>query len=480
MSDTNAQLSVARVEEARAEARLNEAGRTQSNPASEAASSEVLHSPLIGGLRQDEARLLREKADLQVTLGPQHPQIKKIKASLQTIQATIREEIGKIVDNLKSELELARARRVELERTVATLQLNGVSVADKEVRLRELEREASASRSLYTTLLTRALETRAQQTLQLADAEVASPANVPLEPSFPRARQLLPAAGGVGFLLGAVIVWLMERMRTGIAGEEEAHQISGIPVIMTMPKARARQAGRGLISNLAFRLNDSMRPLEVAVGQNGPGKLVLVASALPKEGRSTTASALALRIARSGRSCLLVDCDLRGSIVDRRGGAKAKAGLMQLLAGERSLPEVIYADDEPGLDVLPSGVTRLTAADRARSVRPEDRLAAILSSEAMSILLRGLAARYDMVVIDSPPIIGSPDALILSTHVDQTVLVVRWAATSRRAIVSTVQELQAAGARLPGIVLTHAPSKQGRAALHGVEPAAAAGYFGYH
>lgn len=479
LSDVNAQLSVARVDEARAAARLQQAKTTLINPSREAANPEVLNSLLIGGLRQEEARVMREKADLDVTLGDKHPRVQRLDASLKNLQATIRGEIRKIVDNLASELALARARRAELEQTLEKLQNNGITVADKEIRLRELEREAAASRSLYTTLLTRALETRAQQTLQLADAEVASQASVPLEPSFPRSGRLLPLAAVAGLLLGGAVVWLLERLRTGLASKEEIERVIGLPVIMALQKVKHRQSSRGLISDLAFRLHESMRPLEVAVGQDGAGKLVLVTSALSNEGRSATASALAVRIARSGRTCLLLDCDLRRSIAGKFGSAEGQPGLMQLLAGERSLSEVIYAHQEPGLDVIPSGAAWSLATDRAQFAKPEDRVAAILSSEAMSILFRGLAARYDMVVVDSPPVIGSPDALILSTHVDQTVFVVRWASTSRRAALSAVQELEAVGARMPGIVLAQAPGKKG-ASVHGLELAPAAGYFGYH
>jgi succinoglycan biosynthesis transport protein ExoP len=479
LSDVNAQLSVARVEEARAAARLEQARTTLINPSREAANPEVLNSGLISGLRQEEARVMREKADLDVTLGEKHPRLQRLDASLRNLQATIRGEIRKIVGNLVSELELARGRRAELEQTLEKLQNKGTTVADKEVRLRELEREAAASRSLYTTLLTRALETRAQQTLQLADAEVASQAMVPLEPSFPRSGRLLPLAAIAGLVLGAAVVWLLERIRTGLASKEEVERVIGLPVIMALQKVRHRHSSRGLISDLAFRLHESMRPLEVAVGQDGAGKLVLVTSALSKEGRSATASALAVRIARSGRTCLLLDCDLRRSIARKLGSAEGQPGLMQLLAGERSLSEVIYAHEEPGLDIIPSGAAWSLATDRAQFARPEDRVAAILSSEAMSILFRGLAARYDMVVVDSPPVIGSPDALILSTHVDQTVFVVRWASTSRRAALSAVQELEAAGAHMPGIVLAQAPGKNG-GSVHELELAPAGGFFGYY
>jgi polysaccharide biosynthesis transport protein len=479
LSDINAQLSVARVDEARAEAHLQQATKTVNDPSREAENSAVLNSPLISGLRQEEARVLRERADLNVTFGLKHPKLQKIDADLRELQATIRGEIRKIIANMAGELDIARARRAELEQTLAQLQNNGMATADKEVRLRELEREAAASRSLYTTLLTRALETRAQQTLQLADAEVASGAMVPLEPSFPRSRQLLPIAAVVGLLLGAAIVWLLERTRSGITSKEEAERIIGLPVIATLPRIKHRQSGSGLISSLALRLNESMRPLEVAVGRDGAGKLILVTSALPNEGRSATASALAVRIARSGRTCLLLDCDLRRSAIGKHDKIDGEPGLMQLLGGERSLSEVIYAHEEAGLDVLPSGASRFLATDRKRFAKPEDRVAAILSSEAMSILFRGLAARYDMVVIDSPPLAGSPDAVILSKRVDQTVFVVQWASTSRKAALSAVQELEAVGAHMPGIVLAQS-SEKGGTSVHGLELAPVAGYFGYH
>src|SRR5262249_48283453 len=159
-----------------------------------------------------------------------------------------------------------------------------------------------------------------------------------------------------------------------------------------------------------------------------PPRVVLVTSALPGEGKSTMAMSLAQAIARSGQRVIVVDGDLRRPSVHRLSGVSAKPGLIEWLLGRNAPDEVIHSTGAPGVDVIPAG---------SQPQMPPN----LLSSDRFRLLLRGLAERYDVVILDSAPVLAVSDTRVLATLAEKTLFVVRWASTSHKIAASALRQL---------------------------------------
>jgi len=178
-----------------------------------------------------------------------------------------------------------------------------------------------------------------------------------------------------------------------------------------------------------------------------PPRTLLVTSSVPGEGKTSTALAIASQTARSGQRCILLDCDLRQSSLSRQLGGNDRVGLGEYLAGKARLEEVIEVD-------LLSGAHFLTAG--ARTNNPID----LLGSPQMKRLLKGLASAYDLVVLDTPPVLAVSDALVLVRAVDATVFLVRWEKTRRQSAASGLKLALEAGANLVGVALTQVDARR--------------------
>ncbi len=217
---------------------------------------------------------------------------------------------------------------------------------------------------------------------------------------------MVPAVGGL-------------RRVTGSRPEQE---------VLDRPLSAYAEAIRGIHTNLMLSDVDR-RP-----------RVVLVTSALPGEGKSTMAMSLAQTVARYGQRVIVIDGDLRRPAVHRLAGVSQRPGLIEWLINRNALEEVIYSAGPGGVDVIPAG-------DQLQ-VPPN-----LLSSDRFRQLLRGLMERYDMVILDSAPVLAVADTRVLATLAEQTLFVVRWASTSHRVAASALRQLFEAGAQVAGVAL---------------------------
>jgi capsular exopolysaccharide synthesis family protein len=170
-------------------------------------------------------------------------------------------------------------------------------------------------------------------------------------------------------------------------------------------------------------------------------RVVLVTSALPGEGKSTMAMSLAQTVARSGQRVVVVDGDLRRPSLHRLAGIAQKPGLIEWLLGRNAAEEVVYSAGPGGVDVIPAG-------------SPLQLPPNLLSSDRFRLLLHGLTERYDMVILDSAPVLAVSDTRVLAALAERTLFVVRWASTSRKVAASALHQLFEAGANVAGVALT--------------------------
>ena len=235
VAELSAQLALSRARTVETRAKFEQAERTLSRGGNMAAVAEVLQSPVIASLRTQEAEVARREADLTSRYGPLYPQVVTVRAELADIHRGIKSKSDRIITNLKSEYEVAQKREQSLQESID--RLTGVATQNDEVRirLRELERDAETTRSLYQSFLSRFKETREQTTLETSNSRVISQATAPVTPSSPRKSIYY----GLGLILGLVIgvcgAFLVEYIENGYATAEAVENALNIPVFAMMP-----------------------------------------------------------------------------------------------------------------------------------------------------------------------------------------------------------------------------------------------------
>ena len=411
----------------------------------EAGLGRALTSQLIQGLRQQEAELERTRAQLATRYGPRHPRLREANAELLDLRLLIDEETSRVAQALRQDAELARARADALQAELQQVNAATGELGRAQVKLAQLEREAAAERALFDTFLTRLKETRVGADSPGRMAELITRAHAPTQPAAPN-RPLLAGFGVLAAAAMAVAVALLrEALDRGVRSPEQLQRLTGLRVLAAVPWVRREPAHRVLIRPLGA-LAEALRGLYTALllaDIDRPPRTILVTSALPGEGKTALACCLARVLARSGSRVLLIDADLRYPRVAHSLKLPVAPGLSDLLTRQCTLDAALQRDPAPELDrrlsVLPAG----RASDPGR----------LLDSERLGALVAELAADYDVVLIDAPPVLAVADPRTLSARVDSTLLAVRWARTPRPSVQRAVTLLREAGAELAGTAL---------------------------
>ena len=455
------QLMQAQVDRAQAEATL---GRVRSlvNSGHAADVSQVVSSPLITQLRQQQAELVQKQAEMASRYGPNHPKMLDLIAEQRDLQTKIDEEIQHVVGTAANDVAVASARAAALEGSLKHLEGQSTVQGQARVEERELEANATSSRALYDSFVSRIKQTEQEQTLQIPDARVISRSAIPTSPSFPPLTLVFLTAIPVSLLFGVLVVMALERLDHGFRTTARVEEALGLPVLATLPDMTGSSVGGSrerneiavadeIIDRPTGTYAEAVRGLQMGLRLSNVDRaprIVVVTSAVPAEGKTTTALSLARHAALGGKRVILVDGDLRRpSIRKMTDLAETQFDLIDLLQGLCSLDNVLVNDPMSSLALLPA----------ARGVRNAPDL---LESNAMRHLLNSLAETYDMVVVDSAPILPVNDTKILTQLADATLFVVRWEKTPRGAAQDAVKALRSAHAQLAGAVLSMTDPKR--------------------
>lgn len=453
LSELNAQLILARTNLAEKQAKYTRAKQILGSGGSIESVADVLQSQTISALRGQEAELARQQADLSSKYGPRHPSILNIDAQRKDIQRQIGREVQRIVGSIQNEASIAQSRVDSLQSSLNELKGTANMNNQAFVQMRELQREAEANKTVYESFLNRFKETSQQGGLQTPDSRVISEATLPLYPSFPRKGLVGAVALVLSAMFGIGVALLLERLDNSLRTSQEVEEFLGLAHLVSLPLVPSEKGPNGkkmlpqeyLINKPLSAYAESLRSLRSALALSNvdsPPKLLLFTSALPNEGKTTTSVAFARAAAESGLRVILVDCDLRHPSVHKAlGGATPKAGLVELLAGKVGMEDVLITDGMSPLSYIPVA---------SGSANPPD----VLSSMQMRRILDDLREKYDLVILDSAPVLPVSDSRVLSKLVDKTVFVVRWAETPKEAAAGGVRELRNYSADIAGVVLS--------------------------
>jgi succinoglycan biosynthesis transport protein ExoP len=434
----NSQLALAQAQRAEAEARLSQAKSLLNSPAGIDAAALVLTSPLMTGLREQETQLMRQLADLKTVYGEKHPQMVNTRAQLQSVRDKMKDEVQRIIQDGTNEVAVAKARERELNNNMAKLQSDAARVDLAGVELADLTSEADTNRQLFQTFLTRFKEIVEQQGLQEADARILSAADVPVTPSYPQTGLVTLIAFAASLVLGVLLVFVVERWDSdyGFRSADEIQTALGVRALALVPDLSRRETQGDPAEDYILQKPNSayaealqrIRTSLFLTDGGHPPKTILVTSSVPLEGKSTIAASLARQSARSGLKVILIDADLRRPRLHEVIGLPNQNGLSEVLTGRANPEAAIKRDEKSGLDFLPAGVGVVSPPDLFRS-------------STMKILLEEMAAYYDLVIIDTPPVAAVSDSFTLSGIVDKSVYVIRWEQTPRNVALAGIRQM---------------------------------------
>lgn len=448
VSELNSQLILARAARAEAGARLDQVEQLLDVKGDLNSAAEVLNSPLIQRLRDQEAQVIRKVSELESRYGDRHPRMIKAKAELRDLRLSIEREVRKIAQSLRNEVQVARVRERTLDQNLVQLETKRGKQGRAEIRLRELEREAEANRLLYENFLSRFKETSEQEDLQQADARIISRAEVPAIPTYPKKTQVVLLAMVGSLLLGVVLVFALEKLDNSFRSAEQVERITGVPAIGMIPLPTGimshKKLARFLMDKPTSAVSEAVRSLRTSLllsNVDDPPKVIGVTSTIPGEGKTTLAIWLTQTAARSGQRALLIDCDLRRPAVHRNLDLDNRLSLIEFLVEGCSAQDVIQKDETSGIYVLPAKNSQANALD-------------LLSSQNMTQLVRSLRPHFDLIVLDTPPLLAVSDSKIAGKLTDKTIYAVKWDATPRELVRTGLRAAVDAKLDLAGIVLT--------------------------
>jgi succinoglycan biosynthesis transport protein ExoP len=427
---------------------------------------EIRADPLLQDLQKKRADLAVQYTEAVNQYGPNFPKVQRLQAQMKEVDDQIARESRGIVLQLESDYREAKQREELIRQALELQKAETNNMAEKMVQYNILKRESEADKSLYEGLLTKLKEAGISEGLKSSNLRVVDPAMIPSYPARPAKARNIALAFLVGLVGGIGLALLREYLDNTVKTPDDIETLTRLPSLAVVPAfgdggSRKRRMGifgspstNGHEKRIELvaqhlpksQMSEAFRALRTALllsQPDHPPQVILVTSALPREGKTTAAANLAVTLAQLGDKTVLVDADLRKPGVGRllNLGSGKYAGLSSYLAGVSTLDLVTVPHPAiPNLAAIPTGPLPPNPAD-------------LLSSHKLADAIAELRTKYKFVVIDSPPIMAATDAVILSVQADGVLLVVRSGETPKEAFTRTRDLLTSVKSRLLGVVL---------------------------
>ena len=403
----------------------------------------VLANATVVTLLSDRARVEAELSQDRANHLDDYPSVRAKRAQL----AAINQQLGAVAGNVKSsvrqEYQGALSTEQALKGKVDQLKSETLSEQDRSVQYNLLAREADTNRQLYEGLLERYKTLNAMAGVSLSNIAIIDNAEVPKGPSSPNLIRNLLLGLIFGLGLAAVLVFFRDQFDDAIRVPEDIEGKLGLPLLGVVPRSGDDSPDAALLdpkSPMSEAYNSLRGSLLYSTPQGLP-QIMLVTSAQAAEGKTTTSLAIASGFARMGRRVLLIDADMRRPSLQMRMNVTNDRGLSTLLTSADPLEQLTVRSAQANLTLLPAGPIPPSPTE-------------LLSTGRMEDILQSAARQFDVVVVDSPPILGLADAPLMSALVDGVIIVVEAGRSRRGALKSALRRLRTMRPVLLGAVLT--------------------------
>jgi polysaccharide biosynthesis transport protein len=418
-------------------------------------------APLLGNLRTKEADLKIQVAELSTQFGPSYPKVAQLNNQLKEIDAQIQMELKKIVDRVRGQYLAAQQQESMLQSEFEKQKQEANKLNESAITYSLLKRDVDVNRQLYEGLLEKLKEAGVTAGLRSNNIRVVDMARKPMSPTEPNIPRNLLFAFVLGLTSGIGLAFLLENMDNTVRTTEQAQAISGLPALGMIPmgsRSGLDSAGKKLMTLPSYKeavelvtqarpqsqMAESYRALRTSLllsNLGTPPKVIMITSARPQEGKTTTSINTAIVLAQKGVRVLLIDADLRRPSVHKTLGMGPRSGLSNVLTGSATLEQTIARSPIlSNLFILPAGT-------------PPPNPAELLASSNMRDLLAELREKYDHIVVDTPPTLSVTDAVVLSQRVDAIILVIRSSQTTKQALRRARDILMQVNAKITGVLL---------------------------
>jgi succinoglycan biosynthesis transport protein ExoP len=419
-------------------------------------------SGLLEGLRSKEADLKIQAAELNTQFGPAYPKLAQVNNQIKEIDSQILAETKKLAGKIKGQYMAALQRESMLHDALEKQKQEENKLNESAIEFSLLKRDLDTNRQLYEGLLEKLKEAGVSAGLRSNNFRIVDVARVPTAPVEPNIPRNLAFAFMLGLTSGVGLAFLLEGLDSTVRTTEQAQMISGLPPLGMIPlgSRTAREGGSAkrlviassskeaveLITQVRpqSQMAESYRALRTSLllsNLGAPPKVIMVTSALPQEGKTTTSINCAVVLAQKGVRVLLIDADLRRPSIHKTLGMGPRSGLSNVLTGSATLEQAITRSPIlPNLSVLPAGT-------------PPPNPAELLASTNMRDVLDQLRGQFDHIVVDTPPTLSVTDAVVLSPRADAIVLVIRSGQTTKQALRRSRDILMQVNAKVSGVLL---------------------------
>lgn len=407
------------------------------------AAREALQNPAVQALFTQRADLEAKLHDELIRHLDGHPVVRQLRAQLKVIDGQLNLAARNMRSAARTDHQAATATERQLKAQVDALKAATMAEQDRAVQYNLLAREADTNRALYDGLLQRYKELNAAAGISTSNITIIDRADPQTEPSSPDLVRNLALALLAGLALAGTAIFLRNQFDDTVRVPEDVEHKLRLPLLGVVPRALAN----GLESALAdpgspvSEAYNSLRSALLYSTSRGLPRSILITSSQPAEGKTTTSIAIAQGLARMGRRVLLVDADLRRPSLHRRLALDNERGLSTLLTRQDSLAHVIQQGGQPNLDVITSGPVPPSPTELIAATRMEE-------------LVGELAASHDVVIFDSPPILGLADAPLMAAMVDGVVFIIESERTRRGSLKASLRRLGAMRPVMLGAALT--------------------------
>ena len=420
-----------------------------------------LRNEMTDSLEQIRFSLEQRLASLSAQFGPNWPEVVQVKEELAQVASQLKGEQRLAIKLTRIDYETAQKRHRMLdailnkERTLAT------DLHEASIQYNILKREVDSSKQLYEGLLQRLKEAGVSAGLKSSNIRVVDPGEVPRRPYHPPLQRNLAVGLFFGLACGIGLAYLFDHMDTTIKSPEDVEGKIGLPSLGVVPAFSPNEGGRKLTltkgadahkrhvlweeKDLRSKMWEAYRGLSMSIllshSDHAP-QVILVTSALPGEGKSTTAINTAVVLAQSGARTLLVDIDLRKPSLARTFNMDNSKGMSTFLSGNSSFADGLHETAIPNLVMMPSGPMPPNPAELLGSARMQESLSLMRES-------------FKYVVIDSPPVLSVTDPMMLTRHVDGLILVIKGNQTPQGAVQKANEKLTRVGGKVLGAVINN-------------------------
>jgi succinoglycan biosynthesis transport protein ExoP len=415
----------------------------------------ILENKLIQDLKQAYIQLEAQYMKLSETFKPEYPEMVRLKNQMEVLQKRLNSEIDKMVLGIRSDYESSLRKEALLRQAFQQQKVKAVEMKEKGIQYNILKREADTNRELYKGLLMKMKEAGVSAGITASNIQIVDPAELPASPYKPNKRQNLLLAAVVGLFLGVGLAFFFEYLDNTIKTPEDLEQWARLPSFGMVPEI-STNGGRGRLGKgISYpvelityghpksMLSEAYRSIRTSIllsSSDGPAKMIAITSPNLGEGKTTTVINTAIALSQTGARVLIIDADMRKPRVHKIFNHENGTGLSTFLSRHGHLVSIIKKSEVPNLFYIPAGPIPPNPSE-------------LLGSNLFKKMLGVLEARFDHILVDSPPVLGFADAVVLSSSVNGVILTVLGGKTPRWALQRAKEALRQTNTKILGVVI---------------------------